>query len=138
ARQVQGAQTAREPAVNQLAFLLTQIDARELLDQRPQGVEVFIFEGELADAAAKKGLGDSGDRHELLYPKVRIQFRDLGCVFRTARCCLRPHGAGSMPWRDHANLRAAASGAGPPDTRARASAAASTGRGTAGSRYRER
>ena len=46
--QVQRAQPPRQPAVHELALLVREIDAGDLLDQLAQRLEVLVAEGELA------------------------------------------------------------------------------------------
>ena len=47
AAQLQRAQAPRQPAVNELALLLREMDAGERLDERAQRLEVLLAEGEL-------------------------------------------------------------------------------------------
>ena len=45
--QLQRAQAPRQPAINELALLLREMDAGERLDERAQRLEVLLAEGEL-------------------------------------------------------------------------------------------
>ncbi len=49
-------QPNRQPAINQFAFLTGQIDAGQGLDERADGLEVFLLEGEftLAGQTARR------------------------------------------------------------------------------------
>src|SRR5579863_5751215 len=70
-------QAPRQPAVNQLALLVGQVDAGDALDEYPQRSEILVAEGEFAQAV-----------HRLRVPQRRqlVHARYL----RTARCCLDP------------------------------------------------
>jgi hypothetical protein len=45
--QVQRTQSPRQASVDELALLIREIDARDLLDQLAQGLEVFVAKDEL-------------------------------------------------------------------------------------------
>jgi hypothetical protein len=70
AAQLQRAQAPRQPAINELALLLREIDAGERLDERAQRLEVFLAKGELPQPP--QGGGSAGvPRRARLYGDVQ-------------------------------------------------------------------
>jgi hypothetical protein len=55
AAQLQRAQATRQPAVNELALLVREMDAGERLDEQAQRLEVLLAEGELPQAQGGAG-----------------------------------------------------------------------------------
>src|SRR6185437_4766017 len=58
--QLQGAQTPRQPAINELPLLVREMDAGERLDEHTQRLEVLLAEGELPQAQGGAGVARGG------------------------------------------------------------------------------
>ena len=72
APQLQRAQPAREPAVDELALLIGQIDAGELLDERAQRLEILVAEGELPQPVHRDGVAEEVGYQELAPPSEEL------------------------------------------------------------------
>src|ERR1700722_9236178 len=82
--QVQHAKAPRQPSIHELAFLVREIDARDLLDELAQSFEIFVAEFELTHPGGRKRFAElvgyhGGDLSEQLNAAlVGMQRRNAG------------------------------------------------------------